>query len=102
MIADKKSGVPADVLEAVRDGEPLPDPKLEALSVFVQDMVESRGNPGKDSVKAFLDAGYDEQQVLGVVLGIACKTFSNYVNHLSGTPVDDVFAPYRVDEQEEA
>jgi uncharacterized peroxidase-related enzyme len=102
MIADKKSGVPTDVLEAVRDGEPLPDPKLEALSVFVQDMVESRGNPGKDSVQAFLDAGYDEQQVLGVVLGIACKTFSNYVNHLSGTPVDDVFAPYRVDEQEEA
>lgn len=45
----------------------------------------------------FLAAGYTEQNVLGVVLGIACKTFSNYVNHLGGTPVNDVLAPYKVD-----
>lgn len=96
MIADKKSGVPADSLAALRDGGDLPDAKLDAVAKFTEAMVMSRGNPGKDAVDTFLAAGYAEQQVLGVVLAIACKTFSNYVNHLAGTPVDDVFAPYKV------
>ena len=97
MIADKKSGVPADSLAALRAGKDLPDPKLQAVASFTEAMVLSRGNPGKPVVEAFLAAGYGEQQVLGVVLAIACKTFSNYVNHLGGTPVDAVFAPYKVD-----
>lgn len=97
MIADKWSGVPADSLAALRAGEVLPDAKLQALAAFTESMVLSRGNPGKAAVEAFLAAGYTEQHALGVVLAIACKTFSNYVNHLGGTPVDDVFASYRVD-----
>lgn len=97
MIADKMSGVPADSLSALRSGGDLPDAKLAAVAAFTEAMVLSRGNPGKDAVDAFLAAGYTERQVLGVVLAIACKTFSNYVNHLGGTPVDDVFAPYKVD-----
>src|SRR6056297_2297841 len=96
MLADKKSGVPADVLAALRNGGELPDPKLDAVAKFTEAMVVSRGNPGKDAVDAFLAAGYGEKQALGVVLAIACKTFSNYVNHLAATPVDDVFAPYKV------
>ncbi len=95
MIADKKSGVPADSLAALRDGSDLPDAKLDAVAEFTEAMVVSRGNPGRDAVNAFLAAGFEEKQVLGV-LAIACKTFSNYVNHLAGTPVDDVFAPYKV------
>lgn len=94
MIADKKSGVPADSLAALRDGRPLPDPDLQAVAAFTEAMVVSRGNPGKAAVDAFLAAGYGERQVLGVVLAIACKTFSNYVNHLAATPIDDVFAPF--------
>lgn len=97
MIADKKSGVPADSLAALRAGTDLPDARLQAVASFTEAMVLSRGNPGKAAVDAFLAAGYGEQQVLGIVLGIACKTFSNYVNHLGGTPVDEVFAAYKVD-----
>lgn len=97
MIADKRSGVAPDVLAALRAGTPLPDARLQSLSVFVRSMVEARGNPGKAAVDAFLAAGYGEQQALGVVLAIACKTLSNYVNHLAGTPVDKAFAAYSVD-----
>lgn len=94
MIAEKKSGVPADSLAALRDGRTLPDSGLQAVAAFTEAMVVSRGAPGKPAVDAFLAAGYGEKQVLGVVLAIACKTFSNYVNHLAATPVDDVFAPF--------
>lgn len=98
MIADKKSGVPADVLSALRAGEELPDAKLAALSRFVETMVVSRGNPGKEAVDIFLAAGYEQKHVLGIVVAIACKTFSNYVNHLAGTPVDAAFSGYKVAE----
>ncbi len=97
MLADKVSGVPADVLAAVRAGEPLPDDKLQVLAIFTETMVDTRGNPDKPAIEAFLAAGYSEQQILGIILAIACKTFSNYVNHLAGTPVDDRFAAYKVD-----
>lgn len=97
MIADKKSGVAADSLAALRKGTTLPDARLQALASFTEAMVLTRGNPGKAAVDAFLAAGYGEQQVLGVVLAIACKTLSNYVNHLAGTPVDAMFAAYKVD-----
>lgn len=96
MIADKMSEVPADSLAALRAGEDLPDPDLQAVAAFTAAVVEGRGNPGKAAVDAFLTAGYGEAQVLGVVLAIACKTLSNSVNHLAATPVDEVFAPYKV------
>ncbi len=97
MIADKKSGVPASSLAALRAGAELPDGKLQAVAAFTEVMVLSRGNPGRAAVDAFLAAGYTDQHVLGIVLAIACKTFSNYVNHLAGTPVDNVFAAYKID-----
>lgn len=94
MIADKKSGVPADSLKALRDGTGLPDPKLDAVARFTAAMVETRGNPGRKAVDDFLAAGYTSQQVIAVVLAMACKTNSNMINHLAGTEIDAPFQPY--------
>jgi len=94
MIADKKSRVPADSLEALRSGTALPDPKLDALARFTAAMVEARGNPGKAAVEEFRAAGFTTQHALAVVLAIACKTYSNMVNHLAGTEIDAPFQPY--------
>ena len=44
---------------------------------------------------AFREAGYSEQHVLDVILGIGLKTLSNYTNHIAGTPVDEAFAHER-------
>ncbi|MBI1220387.1 MAG: carboxymuconolactone decarboxylase family protein [Rhodobacteraceae bacterium] len=96
MIAERMSKVPADVLAALRGGDTLPDPKLDALARFTREMVEHRGRPSAEAVRAFLDAGYTSQQALGVVLAIATKTFSNYVNHLAATEVDPAFAAYKI------
>jgi len=96
MIADKMSGVPTDSLAALRDGTPLPDARLEALALFTRTMVEKRGLPDKKEVDNFLAAGFNSQHVLGIVQAIACKTYSNYVNHLAGTEVDAAFADYKV------
>lgn len=91
-IADKMSGVPAPVTDAIRDGRRIADPKLAALHDFARLMVQKRGLPSTADVAAFLAAGYSEKQVLEIVLAIAVKTLSNYANHLFHTKVDAVFA----------
>ncbi len=53
--------------------------------------------PDTAKIKAFLDAGFAEKDILYIVLAIAVKTLSNYTNHLFATPVDASFAAYRVD-----
>lgn len=94
MLADKVSKVPANILSALRSGSPAPDEKLAALSTFTDIMLEQRGKPTEDQLKAFLEAGYNERQVLGIILAIAVKTISNYANHIFHTPVDAPFRAY--------
>lgn len=90
-IADNMSGVPTAVTDALRDGRPLPDEKLEVLRRFTEVMRETRGRPDAAEVNAFLDAGYEERHILGVILALAVKTLSNYANHLFQPEVDDAF-----------
>jgi len=96
MIADRKSGVSAGDLAALRAGEPLPDAKLQALAAFTTTMLETRGRPDEAALDAFRAAGYDDRQALEIILALAVKTLSNYANHLNGPEVDQAFAPYTV------
>jgi len=86
-------GVPADVIEALRNDTPIADPKLEALRSFARTVNESRGWPLASDVEAFLAAGYTTWTVLEVVLGTGLKVLSNYTNHIVETDVDAAFAP---------
>lgn len=92
-VADAMSKVPVAVTDTIRDGRPIADPKLGALAAFTATMVASRGRPTDDDVRAFLAAEYTEKNILGIILAIGVKTFSNYTNHVFHTPVDEVFAP---------
>ncbi len=94
MIADKMSKVPADLLEALRTGGPIPDAKLAAVSSFTRTLLEQRGNPTSAQLNDFKVAGYSDRQVLEIVLAIAVKTLSNYSNHVFHTEVDAPFQKY--------
>lgn len=91
-LADKMSGVPVEVTDAIRDGAPIPDTRLAALHDFTRTLVTKRGLPSQADVQAFLAAGYSERQILEIVLATAVKTLSNYTNHLFHTPLDGMFA----------
>jgi uncharacterized peroxidase-related enzyme len=91
-IGDQFSGTPRHVIDAIRDDEPITDPKLAALAEFTRVMLLTAGRPSEGDVAAFRAAGYSERQVLEVVLAVAVKTISNWTNHLFATPVDDTFA----------
>jgi uncharacterized peroxidase-related enzyme len=84
--------VPDEVVQAIRDGAPIADRKLEALRRLTGSIVKSRGWPPVAEIEAFLDAGYTQAQILEVVLGVGAKTLSNYTNHVAATPLDRAFA----------
>lgn len=85
------SGVAPDVIESLRLGRAIADPKLEALRVFTLRVLESRGWPDEQDLARLTAAGYTRQTVLEVVLGLGMKLLSNFTNHIVGTPLDSVF-----------
>ena len=97
MLAIKMSKLGEAHTQALRDGKPLSDAKLEALRKFTHHMWETRGLPTKAEAKAFKAAGYGDVHVLEIILALAVKTISNYANHVNHTDVDEVFVPFTVD-----
>ena len=84
--------VSSSVVQALRDGRTIADPKLESLRHFTSAVVSSRGWPSDETLNAFLKAGYTKANALEVVLGVGLKTLSNYTNHLADTPLDPAFS----------
>ncbi|MEP5730504.1 MAG: carboxymuconolactone decarboxylase family protein [Sulfitobacter sp.] len=91
----KMMKVSDEIVEALRNETPLPTAKLEALRTFTIQMVRERGNASDAQIETFLAAGYTHRSVLDVILGLAQKTMSNYINHVAQTPVDEVFHPLK-------
>lgn len=87
--------VDSAVVQALRNGSAIADPRLEALRGFAKEVVASRGRPEPTVIDRFLTAGYTSGQALEVVLGVGLKTLSNYANHLARTPLDPAFASAR-------
>lgn len=84
------AGVSAEITEAIRTDQPIPQDELEALRQFTHKLLENRGWVSQDALTAFLEAGYSREQLLDVIVGVALKTLSNYTNHITGTEVDQV------------
>jgi uncharacterized peroxidase-related enzyme len=87
-------GVDASIIDALRSGAPLDDARLEALRQFTLAVVRQRGQLQDAQVAAFLGAGYSRRHILDVLVGVAQKTLSNYVNHIADTPVDTPFMQF--------
>jgi AhpD family alkylhydroperoxidase len=79
---------PAEVIAAVQNNMPVPDAKLNALVALVRELVRDRGYAKEKTIQKFLGAGYEREQIMELLLGIALKTISNYLDHISPTPLD--------------
>tara|TARA_R110001583_G_scaffold165275_1_gene317765 strand:- start:5243 stop:5824 length:582 start_codon:yes stop_codon:yes gene_type:complete len=98
----KMGKMPDDVIEDLREGRPLKDPKLRALQRFSRQLLEARGHVGDVRLQAFFDAGYDRKAALEVLTGLAAKLISNFTNALAHTRLDrgmDKFAWVHPDER---
>jgi alkylhydroperoxidase family enzyme len=82
------------ITEALRNETPLENPKLEALRTLTLIITRNRGHVSQEELTAFYAAGYGEQQVLEIILGLSQKVISNYTNHIANTPVDAPFQAF--------
>lgn len=75
----------AQTLQAITRYGVVNDPQDRALAGFAQTVTKNRGRPASAELQAFLDAGYTKRQVFEVIMMVAMKTLSNYINHLTQT-----------------
>jgi len=80
------------LLEALRAGAALEDPRLEALADFTREVLARAGAVGEEARARFLAVGFTPAQALEVVLGVAVYTLSTFANRLTEARVD---APLR-------
>ena len=85
---------PPAIVQALRDGAPLPDQRLEALRLFTRALIERRGHVGDAALNTFLAAGFTRRQALEVLTGLAAKLLSNFTNALAHTDLDPPVIPW--------
>lgn len=101
--AARGAGLDETELDALRESRPVPNnERLEALRRFAQRMVARRGQVNEDDIDDFFAAGFDERQVLDVILAAAMKTLSDYASHVARPPVDERYAEMGWEMREQA
>lgn len=80
--------------EALRNREAMPTEKLQMLHEFTLKLVRNRGQVSQEDLNKFYGVGYEERQVLEIILGLSQKVISNYTNHIANTPVDASFKKF--------
>jgi hypothetical protein len=80
---------PADVVAAVRNNTLVPDTKLNALVTPVNELVRERGYAKYETIQNFPSVRYKRVQIMELLLGIALKSISNYLDHISPAPLDE-------------
>ena len=91
-IAKAFQKVPGETVAAIRAGQPTGDQKTDAMINLVRELVAERGHAKPATIDAFLAAGFTKTQVMELLMPIALKTISNYLDHINPAPLDAAFA----------
>src|SRR5215216_3428153 len=74
-------------IAANRNGASI-DQKADAAVRFAAKVARERGHVSEDDVRAVKLAGYDDAQVIEIVLHVALNTWTNYLNEVAKTDID--------------
>jgi uncharacterized peroxidase-related enzyme len=64
------------------------DSKAAAAVRFAVAVVRERGHVSEEDLRAVRSAGYDDAQVIEIVLHVALNTWTNYINMVGNTEID--------------
>ena len=64
------------------------DAKAEAAVKFAVKVARERGHVSEADLRAVKSAGYDDAQVIEMVLHVALNTWTNYINEVAQTDID--------------
>jgi uncharacterized peroxidase-related enzyme len=72
------------------------DPKAQAAVRFAVAIVKARGHVSDADIQSVRAAGYDDAQIVEIVLHVTLNTLTNYINEVAGTVIDfPLVAPRR-------
>jgi len=87
-VLGKMNGFTDEQILEIRKGTASFDNKLDALAKFTSSAVENRGKVSEDIKEAFFAAGYDEANMIDVIIVVGDKIISNYIHNLTEFEID--------------
>ncbi|MEE9214392.1 MAG: carboxymuconolactone decarboxylase family protein, partial [Thermodesulfobacteriota bacterium] len=91
--AGKMFGFTDEQIIEIRQGSASFDSKLDALAKFASSLVTNRGNASQETKNAFFEAGYNEANMIDVVMVIGDMAITNSIHQLAGFEIDFPLAP---------
>ncbi len=92
-VLGKMNGFSDDqILELRRGNAPFND-KFDALAQLTLSIVENKGRATEKAKEDFFAAGYNEANLIDVVINVGDKIISNYIHNLTGFEIDFPLAP---------
>ncbi|TIX89727.1 carboxymuconolactone decarboxylase family protein [Rhizobium sp. P44RR-XXIV] len=74
-------------MQANRDGKSN-DPKADIAVRFAAKVARERGSVDASDVEMVKTAGYDDAEIIEIILHVALNTWTNYLNKVAGTEID--------------
>ena len=94
-ISTLKLKMPQNVLNALRARTAIEDnAKYQALAQFTMQLIDKRGKVSDDELATIRTAGYNDQNILDIVLGVALATLCNYANNVAQNDINPELQPY--------
>lgn len=94
-IGTLKLKMPENVLNALRARTTIEDnAKYQVLAQFTMQLIDKRGKVSDEELAAVKAAGYSEQNILDVVLGVALATLCNYANNVAQNDINPELQAY--------
>ncbi len=87
-VLGKMNGFTDEQVLEIRKGTATFDSKLDALVKFTASAVENRGRATEETKEAFFSAGYDETNMIDVIIVVGDKIISNYLHNLTDFEID--------------
>ncbi|OHX67430.1 carboxymuconolactone decarboxylase family protein [Flammeovirga pacifica] len=84
----KMNGFSEEEIIQIRSGNIQFDDKLKTLGEFAKKVAQNKGNVDESSQTAFFNAGYNEKDLIDVVLSISEISVTNIIHNLTKINVD--------------
>ena len=78
-------------IQAVRNRGSLGNQRLDALVTLTRELVLERGFVAPETRRRFVAAGFNEVALMEVLVGVALKVMSNYLDNLAPIAIDAAF-----------
>ena len=89
----KMNGFTDEQILEIRSGSAAFDSKLNALAQFVKNITLNRSKPDAAVTEALFKAGYNEANLIDIIIVIGDKFITNFVHGVTNIPIDFPVAP---------